>query len=433
MNTGFWQALDKKHCWHPFTQQSKWTSEEHGPLMLESGNGVWLTDTEGRSYIDGNSSIWTNIHGHNHPVLNEAIHNQLQKVAHTSYLGFGHPLASTLAERLCRLFPEDTLTRCFFSDDGSTAMEVAMKMSIQYRLQTSQPEKVGFITFHNAYHGDTMGAASLGGVSLFFDRFSKLGLPTHRVKSFADLELFDTDTLSSITALVIEPIIQGVNQMTPWPKGLLKQLRKWADTHHIHLIFDEVMTGFGRTGKMFACQHEEIIPDFLCCAKGITGGYMPMAATLTTEAIYNAFLGEKENAFYYGHSYTANPLGCAVALASLDLFERENTLTNVNKRAAQLSQLLESLLSPLSHVYDIRRVGLIVGIELRHPNGSPFESHLEVGGAVAKAAMKYKLLTRPILNTLVLMPPLSISEEELSTAVSALHQAIQEVCNSITT
>ena len=396
--------------------------------MLESGQGVWLTDTDGVSYIDGNSSIWTNIHGHNHPVLNQALTDQLAKVAHTSYLGFGHPLASALAERLCRLFPEETLERCFFSDDGSTAMEVAMKMSIQYRLQNGQPNKVGFISFNNAYHGDTMGAASLGGVSLFFDRFNKLGLPSYRVNEFVDLEALDHKILSTITALVIEPMIQGVNQMTPWPEGLLKQLRAWADRYDIHLIFDEVMTGFGRTGKMFACHHEGVIPDFLCCAKGITGGYMPMAATLTTEKVYEAFLGEKEKAFYYGHSYTANPLGCSVALASLDLFETEQTLQRVNASALYLSQILQELLSSIAYVYEVRQLGLIVGIELRQQSGDRWDPSLAVGKRVAQEAMKYQFLTRPILDTLVLMPPLVISEAELLTSVTALQKAIVEVC-----
>jgi len=428
MNTQFWQELDKKHCWHPFTSQAQWTDIASSPLMLESGQGVWLTDTDGVSYIDGNSSIWTNIHGHNHPVLNQALTDQLAKVAHTSYLGFGHPLASALAERLCRLFPEETLERCFFSDDGSTAMEVAMKMSIQYRLQNGQPNKVGFISFNNAYHGDTMGAASLGGVSLFFDRFNKLGLPSYRVNEFVDLEALDHKILSTITALVIEPMIQGVNQMTPWPEGLLKQLRAWADRYDIHLIFDEVMTGFGRTGKMFACHHEGVIPDFLCCAKGITGGYMPMAATLTTEKVYEAFLGEKEKAFYYGHSYTANPLGCSVALASLDLFETEQTLQRVNARALYLSQILQELLSPIAYVYEVRQLGLIVGIELRQQSGDRWDPSLAVGKRVAQEAMKYQFLTRPILDTLVLMPPLVISEAELLTSVTALQKAIVEVC-----
>jgi len=399
--------------------------------MLESGQGVWLTDTDGVSYIDGNSSIWTNIHGHNHPVLNQALTDQLAKVAHTSYLGFGHPLASALAERLCRLFPEETLERCFFSDDGSTAMEVAMKMSIQYRLQNGQPNKVGFISFNNAYHGDTMGAASLGGVSLFFDRFNKLGLPSYRVNEFVDLEALDHKILSTITALVIEPMIQGVNQMTPWPEGLLKQLRAWADRYDIHLIFDEVMTGFGRTGKMFACHHEGVIPDFLCCAKGITGGYMPMAATLTTEKVYEAFLGEKEKAFYYGHSYTANPLGCSVALASLDLFETEQTLQRVNASALYLSQILQELLSSIAYVYEVRQLGLIVGIELRQQSGDRWDPSLAVGKRVAQEAMKYQFLTRPILDTLVLMPPLVISEAELLTSVTALQKAIVEVCEAL--
>ncbi len=420
--------LDWKHCWHPFTPQEEWC--QNNPIMLESGLGAWLTDTEGNSYIDGNSSIWTNIHGHSHPMLNQAVAQQLQKVAHTSYLGFAHPLASRLAQRLCQFFPEDTLSRCFFSDDGSTAVEVAMKMSLQYRLQTDAEERNSFICFQNSYHGDTMGAASLGGVSLFFDRFAKLGLPVHRVASLEDLLQLSTEALKSTTALIIEPIIQGVNQMTPWPTGMLAQLREWTEKHGIHLILDEVMTGFGRTGKMFACQHEDVIPDFLCLAKGLTAGYLPTAATLTTETVYNAFLGPREHAFYYGHSYTANQLGCAIALASLDLFESENTLERVNNLSAFLRQELTALQKRCPYVFETRQVGLVSGIELRQQNGESFPTTSRIGSHVCQVAMNHQLLTRPILDTIVFMPPYCISEEEISLAIEAIEKAVCEVLRS---
>ena len=427
MTTQDWVTLDRKHCWHPFTPQDEWTDLSQTPLMLESGKGVWLKDTEGNEYIDGNSSIWTNIHGHNHPYLNQAIKDQLEKVAHTSYLGFAHPLASELATRLCGFFPKNTLERCFFSDDGSTAVEVAMKMSLQSRLQSGQPNRKGFICFNNAYHGDTMGAASLGGVSAFFDRFAKLGLPITRAKCLQDLHTLSEKELSQITAVIIEPIIQGVNQMTPWEEGMLKELRKWSENNGIHLILDEVMTGFGRTGEMFACQHEDVTPDFLCLAKGLTAGYMPMAATLTTEGIYRTFLGSRENTFYYGHSYTANPLGCAVAMASLDLFEKEHTLKKVQGKTKTLSLLLEEHLAPLLQVYQIRQVGLIAGIELREKDSSPFRQELRVGNAVCLEARKHQLLTRPILDTIVFMPPLTISVEEMELAVQAIATSVQAV------
>ncbi|RYD34284.1 MAG: aminotransferase class III-fold pyridoxal phosphate-dependent enzyme, partial [Verrucomicrobiaceae bacterium] len=311
-----WIEKDQAHCWHPFTRQAEWCARGHEPLVIVRGEGSWLWDSEGRKYLDGNSSIWTNIHGHAHPAINAAIQEQLGKIAHSSFLGFTHPLAAELASRLCAFFPEDTLERVFYSDDGSTAVECALKMAVQYRLQTGAPERNRFVAFSNGYHGDTLGAASLGGVGRFFERFKGAGYPVQHVSTLEELRALGPE---GITGVVIEPLIQGVNEMRPWPSGMLTELRRWCDETGTHLILDEVMTGFGRTGKMFACQHEDVIPDFLCLAKGLTGGYLPMAATLTTGKIYDAFLGTPEKAFYYGHSYTANPLGCAAALASLEL------------------------------------------------------------------------------------------------------------------
>lgn len=324
-----WLAWDRRHCWHPFTDQRAWCDPEFEPLLLVRGEGVWLWDSEGRRYFDGNSSIWTNIHGHGHPALNAAVQAQLAEVAHTSFLGFANPRAAELAARLCGLFPADTLTRVFFSDDGSTAVECAVKMALQYRMQTGEPKRTRLVAFDNAYHGDTMGAASLGGVSLFFERFRKFGMPVSFVRDLAELRVLEAD---EIAAVIIEPLIQGVNQMHLWPAGMLRELREWCDATGVHLILDEVMTGFGRTGTMFACQQENVVPDFLCLAKGLTGGYLPLAATLTTEKIYRAFEGP-ENVFYYGHSYTANPLGCAVALASLEVFEQEKLLDQLPQKS----------------------------------------------------------------------------------------------------
>jgi adenosylmethionine-8-amino-7-oxononanoate aminotransferase len=412
-DTRRWIEADKAHCWHPFTPQDQWVQGE--PLVLVRGKGAWLWDSEGRKYLDGNSSIWTNIHGHNHPALNEAITRQLAEVAHTSFLGFANPRASELAERLCAFFPAGTLERVFFSDDGSTAIECAMKMAIQYRQQTGEAERTGFIAFEQAYHGDTMGAASLGGVSRFHDRFRKHGTPVTFVSGMEALRNLPGDAVRQACAVVIEPLIQGVNEMRPWPAGMLRELRAWCDAHEVHLILDEVMTGFGRTGKMFACQHEDVTPDFLCLAKGLTAGYMPMAATLTTAAVYEAFLGPPENAFYYGHSYTANPLGCAFALASLDLFEREQTLGALQPKIRLLAQLLANLDSPL--VKQVRQCGFIAGIELNPGTGT----------AACLSLRTHGLLTRPIRDTVVLMLPLSTTELELGTAVEAIRKALQDV------
>ncbi|MCW1924418.1 adenosylmethionine--8-amino-7-oxononanoate transaminase [Luteolibacter arcticus] len=409
-DTRRWIEADKAHCWHPFTPQQAWTDGE--PLVLVRGEGAWLWDSEGRKYLDGNSSIWTNIHGHNHPALNAAITRQLGEVAHTSYLGFANPRASELAERLCGFFPAGTLERVFFSDDGSTAIECAMKMAIQYRQQTGEPERTGFIAFDQAYHGDTMGAASLGGVSRFHDRFRRHGVPVTFVSGMGALRHLPAEAVRSTAAVVIEPLIQGVNEMRPWPAGMLRELRAWCDAHDVHLMLDEVMTGFGRTGKMFACQHEEVIPDFLCLAKGLTGGYMPMAATLATAAVYDAFLGADDRAFYYGHSYTANPLGCAVALASLDVFEEERVLERLRPKIALMAELLDELRTTTPRVRAVRQCGFVAGIEV------------DGGGAqVCLAAREQGLLTRPIRDTIVLMPPLCTTEDELRLAIRAIAMA----------
>ncbi len=397
---------------------------------MARGEGAWLWDTEGNRYLDGNSSIWTNIHGHRHPKIDAAIRAQLEAVAHTSYLGFAHPRASELAERLCGLFPPRTLERVFFSDDGSTAIEAAVRMALQYRINTGEPERVRFLAFENGYHGDTLGAASLGGVGRFTGLIQRFGLPVHRVSSLADLETIRPEETKTLAAVIVEPLIQGVNEMTPWPPGMLADLRRWCDAHGIHLILDEVMTGFGRTGTMFACQRENVIPDFLCLAKGLTGGYLPMAATLTTAKVYNAFLGGAERAFYYGHSYTANPLGCAAALASLEVFEEEQTLECLQHKIARMSELLHALKATHPHIRAIRQCGFIAGIEVGDPSGERLPRENRTGERVCEAARRYGLLTRPILDTIVLMPPLCITMEELAQAVEAIDRAIRDVLSA---
>ena len=427
MNTEHWIAADQAHCWHPFTRQDDWVrGEPADPLVLVEGDGSWLIDSEGKRYIDGNASIWTNVHGHKHPLINQAIIDQLGKVAHTSYLGFANPRASELAERLCAMFPPKTLERVFFSDDGSTAVECALKMEIQYRIQTGQPERVHFIAFDQAYHGDTMGAASLGGVGEFFDQFRKFGFPVKHLGGLDDLEALDHEVIEKTAAVIIEPLIQGVNQIRPWPKGMLAKLRQWCDRHGVHLILDEVMTGFGRTGKMFACQHEEVIPDYLCLAKGLSGGYLPLAATMVRGEIYNAFLGGADKALYYGHSYTANQLGCAAGLASLRVFEQEQTLEQLPQKIEFLSEQLAKLADDEPLVYEVRQCGMIAGIELRARDGQPFDKQWRIGEKVSVMAREYQVLTRPILDTLVVMPPLSISIDEIDILCSGLASAIRD-------
>lgn len=421
-DTRRWIQADQAHCWHPFTRQGEWCAPDHEPLVLTRGEGEWLWDSEGRRYLDGNSSIWTNIHGHAHPAISAAIRTQLEKTAHVSFLGFTHPLAAELAEKLCAFFPGNTLERVFFSDDGSTAIECALKMAAQYRMQTGEPERARFIAFADGYHGDTLGAASLGGVSRFFGLL-KHGYPVTRIRSLAELRGIDART---IAAVVIEPLIQGVNEMRPWPAGMLAALRAWCDDTGVHLILDEVMTGFGRTGSMFACQRENVIPDFLCLAKGLTGGYLPLAATLTTGKVYAAFLGSPERAFYYGHSYTANPSGCAAALASLDVFQREQTLAKLSAKIEHLRAGLAALKATHPIIHEVRQCGFIAGIEIRQPDGTKFPPENRSGEAICHAARAHGLLTRPILDTLVLMPPLCTTPAGLDHAITALDAVFSE-------
>jgi len=412
---GDFDSWDVRHCWHPFTDQEAWESGALGErLMIERGEGCWLFDEKGRKYLDGNSSIWTNIHGHNHPKLNAAVQTQLGKIAHSSYLGFGNPRASELAMQLCGFFPQGTLERCFFSDDGSTAIEVALKMALQYRRNVGDDERRVGVAFDQAYHGDTLGAASVSGVPKFVGHAEQLGFEVKRVADLAGLSEVDS---GQVAAVIIEPLIQGVNEMKLWPEGMLREMRRWCDEEGVHLILDEVMTGFGRTGKMFACQVEGVVPDFLCLAKGLTGGYLPMAATLTTEAVYRSF-DSAEKAFYYGHSYTANQLGCAVALASLAVFEEDKVLEGLELNFFRSE--LERLKDASALVYQVRQLGMVAGVELRKPNGERFPSSEKVGMELCLALREFGVLTRPINDTIVLMPPLSISKIELTHLIDGL-------------
>jgi adenosylmethionine-8-amino-7-oxononanoate aminotransferase len=418
-------AADKAHTWHPFTQMRAWCDPAHEPLMLVEGRGAILRDSRGREYLDGNSSIWTNLHGHNHPKLNAAIAAQLERVAHVSFLGSTNAPAAALAERLCGLFPADTLTRVFFSDNGSTAVEVALKMAVQYWQLRGHSERCRFLAFDRAYHGDTAGASSVGGIAGFHGRFAEMHFPVQRIGSTAELP----ESAEHIAAVIIEPLVQGAAGIRLWPEGMLRELRAWCDRHGVFLILDEVMTGFGRTGAMFACEREGVIPDFLCLAKGITGGYLPLAATLTTERVFSEFLGEvaEQKTLYYGHSYTGNPLGCAAALANLDIFRDERVLENLQPKIARLGELLAEI-SMHPHVRETRQCGFIAGIEVGVDNETPYEWTELRGARVCTAARKHGLLTRPVLDTIVLMPPYCFTEDQLARAVEAIRLAIDEVC-----
>lgn len=423
------RQIDKTRIWHPFTQMRDWCAPGHDPLIIAEGRGCVLRDTEGREYLDGNSSIWTNIHGHSHPSIVKAIQDQAAKLAHSSFLGFTNEPAIRLADKLVSLFPPRTLTRVFFSDDGSTAIEVALKMAVQYHQLTGRAERCRFAAFEHAYHGDTAGAASLGGIAAFHDRFAPLNFPVLRIKDMDALESLDEPTVSSLAGVVIEPLIQGAAGMRTWPAGMLSALRAWCDQRGIFLILDEVMTGFGRTGRMFACEHEDVVPDFIALAKGLTGGTMPLAATLTTEKVFEAFLGEyaEMKTLFYGHSYCGNPLACAAASANLEVFEREKTLERLQPRIAQMKALLRALAGE-AHVGEIRQCGFMAGIDVVSEDGTPYPWPEQTGAKVCLAARRHGLLTRPVRDTLVLMPPLCMDSEQLEKAVGALRAAIKDVC-----
>ncbi len=422
-------AADKAHSWHPFTQMRGWCADDHEPLVLVEGNGAILRDSRGREYFDGNSSIWTNLHGHNHPRLNAAIRKQVDRVAHTSFLGATNAPAATLARELTQLFPPGTLERVFFSDNGSTAIEVALKMAVQFRQLSGEPARHRFVAFDHAYHGDTAAAASVGGIETFHGRFAAMQFPVTRIASADELDQISNP--HEITAIIIEPLVQGAAGIRVWPAGMLRTIREWCDQHGVFLILDEVLTGFGRTGTMFACEQEGVIPDFLCLAKGLSGGYLPLAATLTTQRIFDQFLGTpaEQKTLYYGHSYTANPLGCAAALANLAIFRDENTITTLQPKIAHLTDRLAPLRDH-PHVREIRQCGFIAGIELvaDKKNDTSYPWTELTGARVCTLARDHGLLTRPVLDTVVLMPPYCATDTQLREAVDGLTLAITETC-----
>ena len=416
-------AADKRYLWHPFTSMHDWSAPDHEPLVLVGGQGALLRDSRGREYIDGNSSIWTNIHGHNHPEINAAIRSQLERVAHTSFLGFTNPPAIELARALVELFPPGTLSRVFYSDDGSTGMEVALRIADQFwRLQGSRRSR--FVAFRDAYHGDTAGAASLGAAAMFRAGLSGWNFPAIQLSSVAELEALSTEDADQVAGVVIEPRVQGAAGIKLWPPGTLRSVREWCDRSGALLIADEVLTGFGRTGRMFACEHDGVSPDIMILAKALTGGYLPLAITLVTENIFSVFAGAAENkgTLFYGHSYTGNALACAAAKANLDVFRNEKVLESLAGKIDLLRSELAAL-KELPSVAEVRQCGFIAGVELRSEQQG-------VGAAVCVAARRHGLLTRPIRNVIVLMPPYCITEAQLRQAVAAVRAAIEEVCGS---
>jgi len=412
---------DRRYVWHPFTQQRGWEGERQ--LIIQSGEGTDLIDVDGNRYIDGVSSLWCNVHGHRHPRIDAAVREQLDNVAHSTMLGLSHPPAIELARRLVEIAPRG-LSRVFYSDSGSTATEIAVKMAFQFWQQRGgeDAKRTSFITMRDAYHGDTIGSVSVGGIDLFHSMYRPLLFDTHKVEpgDAAELERMLAIYGDEVAAVIIEPLVQGAAGMIVHPEGYLRDVRALCDRHGVFLICDEVAVGFGRTGRMFACEHEDVAPDFLCLAKGLTGGYMPLAATLTTDRVYAGFLGEHEEfkTFFHGHTYTGNPLACAAALATLDVFEEERTLERLQPKIELLGRLLEPV-DELPMVKEVRRRGFMVGIELA---GFPVEARM--GHQVTLEARRRGAIIRPLGDVVVLMPPLAISEADLERLVVIVWESI---------
>ena len=443
-----YETLDKRHLWHPFTQMRDWMDSPQ--LVIERGQGVFLFDTEGNRYLDGVSSLWANIHGHRHPAMVRAIRQQLAKLEHSTFLGLTNVPAVELAKKLVAIAPRN-LTRVFYSDNGSTAVEIALKMSFQFWRQKGKKfaRKKKFVSFINAYHGDTIGSVSLGGVELFHRTFKPLLFKVYKAYypdcyrcPFAMkpdscevhcLNGFEETLIqhhSEVCAVVVEPAVQGAAGMLTAPRGFLKRIETLCRKYNVHLILDEVATAFGRTGTMFACEQEQVTPDFLALAKGLSGGTLPLAATLTTREVFEAFLGEYADfkTFFHGHTYTGNPLACAAAAANLDLFTSGKLLHKLKPKIGYLKRRLADFWR-LPHVGDIRQAGFMVGIELVKDRHSriPYPAKDRIGHAVAMEARRRGVLLRPLGNVVVLMPPLSISLSELETLLDVTYKSIETV------
>jgi len=439
------ETLDREYLWHPFTQMKEWSKEN--PLIITEGQGSYLKDISGRWYIDGVSSIWVTVHGHRKKEINDAIKKQIDKISHSTLLGQTHPLASELAEKLIAIAPKG-LSRVFYSDNGSTAVEIGLKMAFQYWQHKGVAGKTKFLTLNNAYHGDTIGAVSVGGIGLFHDIFSPLLFESYKApspycyrcelgKKYPSCGLFclkKTEQLmkkhhKKIAAFIIEPLVQGAGGIITAPDGYLKGIRRLCSKYNMILITDEVATGFGRTGKMFACEHEEIRPDILCLAKGITGGDLPLAATITTEKIYRVFLGRFQDlkTFFHGHSYTGNQLACAAALANLALFKKEKTIQKMQNKIKVFKKALAGI-SGFPHVGEVRQRGFMAGIELvkNKETKEGYSLKEKTAWKVCALARQKGLIIRPLGNVIVLMPPLSISVQELKSLCRITAEAIKE-------
>ncbi len=441
------KKIDHKFLWHPFTQMQEWVAEE--PCIISQGDGHYLVDVHGRKYLDGVSSLWCNLHGHRKKEIDDAIKAQLERVAHSTFLGLSHVPGIQLAEKLIEVVPKG-LKRVFYSDSGATAVEIALKMAVQYWQLVGARQRTEIATLAESYHGDTVGSMSIG-YSETFHRYHKSLLfpvlrinPPHVFRYYQGMNEADAlkaalteaeeklaSRKDSFAALIVEPLMQGAAGMWSQPVEYVQALATLCRRHGILFILDEVATGFGRTGKMFAAEHAGLTPDILCLAKGITGGYLPLAATVATEKVYSAFLGEYDEfkTFFHGHTYTGNPLGCAAALASLEIFERENIIEAIQPKIDYLRTRLTKEFLPLPHVSDVRQWGCMIGIELVEDKASrkSFAAERRMGHKVILEARKHGVMIRPLGDVIVLMPPLSITDDELVTLLDVVYDCIKSV------
>lgn len=437
---------DKEFVWHPFTQMKEY--EEVEPIVIEGGEGAYLFDTEGRKYIDGVSSLWVNVHGHKVPEIDNAIQEQVKKLGHSTLLGITNPPAAELAKELINLCPP-RLKKVFYSGDGASAVEVAIKMSFQYWQLKGKRNKTKFVYLENGYHGDTLGAVSVGGIDIFhstfkpllFDNFKAPSYYCYRCplgKTYPSCNVACSDEVGKllerhheeIAGVILEPYVQAAGGMIVSPTGYLEKIREYCDKYNVLMIVDEVATGFGRTGKMFACEHEGVTPDIMILGKGLTGGYLPLSATITTQEIYDEFLGDYEEfkTFFHGHSYAGNPISCAAGLGNLKAFENYNTLEDLQSKIDYLEDELKEFKS-LVHVGDVRNKGFMVGIELVKDKETkePYPAKLKIGWKVADKALENEVLIRPLGNVVVLMPPVGIPIEDLKKLIRVTYKSIKEV------
>lgn len=439
-------SYDKEFVWHPFTQMKEY--EEKDPIVIESAEGSYLIDSDGKKYIDGVSSLWVNVHGHKVPEIDEAIQNQVKQISHSTLLGITNAPAAELAKELIDICPPG-LKKVFYSGDGASAVEVSLKMAFQYWQHKGKPEKKKFLCLENGYHGDTLGAVSVGGIDVFHKAFGPLLFETFKApsyycyrcplgKTYPSCNIACADELGKmleenhkeIAAVIFEPYVQAAGGMVVSPEGYLKKVREYCDRYDVLMILDEVATGFGRTGKMFACEHENVTPDMLVLGKGLTGGYLPLSATITTQKIYDEFLGNYEDykTFFHGHSYAGNPLSCAASRGNLKAFENNNTLEELQGKIDYLEKELKEF-EGLQHVGNVRNKGFMVGIELVQDKDTKqrYDPKLKMGSKVSDKALEDGVLIRPLSDVVILMPPVGIPMDDLKKLVHVTYKSIKEV------